>query len=423
MFALFTSRTGSLNGLPASTTSYLHKDHLGSVAAITTADGALAERLAYDPWGKRRHIHATPGKPDTRDAIVGVRTDRGYTEHEHLDEIGVIHMNGRIFDPLIGRFMSADAVIPDPFDLQSYNRYSYVENNPLRNTDPTGHESEDGGDSGDGDSGDGDGGRCSRSDYSGSSGLGGGFYRGDKYNNIDHFSDISSSLDTQTESINNKTENVATLKESPGSTFFGSLFGDNVGVLAATVSQNNVNPVTGLIENFKGDNLASKTILAAASTASNFVTPGSAAIKAEVTLAVDVAKGPVKEVVETVVKKVDEAVDAVKTTVVEATKTVQNLVFRSASGTPDSMTPRLGDVNGLSASNSLANALPGKNQVIDVSKLNNLCAVCDNPKTGHVSIMPKDPTQLQGWMNSRGGTKVHPLTKELMDAVVGTKKK
>lgn len=87
------------------------------------------------------------------------------------------------------------------------------------------------------------------------------------------------------------------------------------------------------------------------------------------------------------------------------------------------MTPRAIDDKGLSAADRLANALPGKNQIIDTSKLKSLCAVCDNPKTGHVSIMPKDASQMQGWINSRGGTEVHPLTRELMDAVVGTVKK
>lgn len=138
-FALFTSRTGTLNGLPATTTSYFQHDHLGSIAAISDETGAVTERLAYDPWGKRRNINTTPGNPDSLDTLVGLQTDRGYTEHEHLDEIGVIHMNGRVYDPLIGRFMSADSVIPNPYDLKDFNRYTYVLNNPLSMGDPTGH--------------------------------------------------------------------------------------------------------------------------------------------------------------------------------------------------------------------------------------------------------------------------------------------
>ena len=50
-----------------------------------------------------------------------------------------IHMNARLYDPTIGRFLSADTIIQDPYDSQSYNRYSYVRNNPLKYVDPTGH--------------------------------------------------------------------------------------------------------------------------------------------------------------------------------------------------------------------------------------------------------------------------------------------
>jgi RHS repeat-associated protein len=146
VFALFTSRSGTLNGLPATTTSYFQQDHLGSIAAITDETGAVTERLAYDPWGKRRNITTFAGTQDKLDVLVGIKTDRGYTEHEHLDELGVIHMNGRVYDPLIGRFMSADSIIPNPYDLRAFNRYSYVYNNPLKLFDPTGHDPEGGDD-------------------------------------------------------------------------------------------------------------------------------------------------------------------------------------------------------------------------------------------------------------------------------------
>jgi len=100
-----------------------------------------------------------------------------------------------------------------------------------------------------------------------------------------------------------------------------------------------------------------------------------------------------------------------------------SLIYRSASGTPSSMTPRPVDTKGLSAANSLANALPGKNQIIDTSKFTSLCAICDNPATGHVSIKPKDMRVMQSWIESRVSTAIHPLTQELMDSVVGTVKK
>ena len=89
--------------------------------------GTVIERLAYEPFGKRR---AADGASDPTDAIKGVTADRGFTGHEHLDDLALIHMNGRVFDPLVGRFLSADPHVQSVADLQSYNRYSYVANNP-----------------------------------------------------------------------------------------------------------------------------------------------------------------------------------------------------------------------------------------------------------------------------------------------------
>lgn len=135
-FALYVKREGTLNGKPATSISYFHHDRLGSIAAVSNEAGAIVERMAYDPWGKRRY---PSGTNDKLDDIYGVTADRGYTMHEHLDEMGVIHMNGRVFDPLIGRFMSADPFIQSPFSLKSFNRYSYAWNNPSQGTDPTGY--------------------------------------------------------------------------------------------------------------------------------------------------------------------------------------------------------------------------------------------------------------------------------------------
>ncbi len=65
-------------------------------------------------------------------------TERGYTGHEHLDKVKLIHMNGRVQDPIVGRMLSPDPVLGDLADPQSLNRYSYVRNNPLGLVDPTG---------------------------------------------------------------------------------------------------------------------------------------------------------------------------------------------------------------------------------------------------------------------------------------------
>jgi RHS repeat-associated protein len=115
--------------------NYWHKDPLGSVVAVTNASGAVLERMAYDAWGKRLNANGTT---DPNGVLNPASTDRGFTGHEHLDELGFVHMNGRIYDPLLGRFLSPDPHIQAEDLLQNYNRYSYVLNNPLRYTDPSG---------------------------------------------------------------------------------------------------------------------------------------------------------------------------------------------------------------------------------------------------------------------------------------------
>ena len=71
-------------------------------------------------------------------SLIESSVNRGFTGHEHLDEVGLIHMNGRVYDPEIGRFLSADPFVQAPDDTQSLNRYTYVKNNPLSYTDPSG---------------------------------------------------------------------------------------------------------------------------------------------------------------------------------------------------------------------------------------------------------------------------------------------
>ena len=95
-----------------------------------------ARRLSYDVWGKRR---VPNGAADPNGLLSGINTEHGYTGHEHMDEVGLINMNGRVYDPLIARFMSADPSIQSPGNLQSYNRYTYGWNNPLNSSDPSGY--------------------------------------------------------------------------------------------------------------------------------------------------------------------------------------------------------------------------------------------------------------------------------------------
>ncbi len=113
---------------------YFHKDHLGSLTEVTDKDGQIVEENSYDAWGRRRN-------PDdwTYDNIPSMHiTDHGFTGHEHMDAFSLINMKGRIYDPVIGRFLSPDRYVQAPTNTQSYNRYSYCMNNPLNATDPTG---------------------------------------------------------------------------------------------------------------------------------------------------------------------------------------------------------------------------------------------------------------------------------------------
>jgi RHS repeat-associated protein len=118
---------------------YLFADHLGSVEVITDQTGATAganvDRTSFDAHGKRRD----PANWQT--AVlgpVGHTTKRGFTGHEHVDRLGLVHFGGRLHDPELGRFIQADPFVEDDA-TQGLNRYSYVLNNPLTLTDPSGY--------------------------------------------------------------------------------------------------------------------------------------------------------------------------------------------------------------------------------------------------------------------------------------------
>ncbi|MEM6649825.1 MAG: RHS repeat-associated core domain-containing protein, partial [Pseudomonadota bacterium] len=93
------------------TKSWFVADHLGSISVITDETGSVVERLAYDAWGKRRNADGTD---DTGGILTSDTTPRGFTGHEMLDDTDLVNMNGRIYDPSIGRFLSADIYIQDP---------------------------------------------------------------------------------------------------------------------------------------------------------------------------------------------------------------------------------------------------------------------------------------------------------------------
>jgi RHS repeat-associated protein len=105
--------------------------------------------MSFDTFGKRRDP-ATWAAISTPPGAASI-TDKGYTDQQELDGLGLIHMEGRVYDPVLGRFVSGDPFIPDLYNSQSLDRYAYVNNNPMNHTDPTGFDPADSSDDNTGD--------------------------------------------------------------------------------------------------------------------------------------------------------------------------------------------------------------------------------------------------------------------------------
>ena len=133
--AIHTRRSG---GSPASDTVYVHQDHLGSPELITNASGGEVLRLSFGAYGERRDGSDWDGAVSSADLTkIGNTGRHGFTGHEHLDAVGLIHMNGRVYEPVAGRFLGADPILSLGLS-QDVNSYSYAWNNPLNVTDPSG---------------------------------------------------------------------------------------------------------------------------------------------------------------------------------------------------------------------------------------------------------------------------------------------
>ena len=109
--------------------SWLHTDHLGSTSVATNSSGyeITGSRAKYMPFGEERQV-------STADL-----NDRGFTGHIEDDYIKLVYMNARWYAPGLGRFLSADTIVPEPGNSQAWNRFAYVNNNPVNFLDPTGH--------------------------------------------------------------------------------------------------------------------------------------------------------------------------------------------------------------------------------------------------------------------------------------------
>lgn len=113
---------------------YLLRDYQSSIVAVVDQSGTIMEKRLFDAWGNIASVQDGAGN-----ILAGLTVlDRGYTGHEHLQSIGIIHMNGRLYDPKLHRFMQPDNFVQDPYNTQNYNRYGYCWNNPLKYTDASG---------------------------------------------------------------------------------------------------------------------------------------------------------------------------------------------------------------------------------------------------------------------------------------------
>ena len=141
---------------------YIHKDYLGSFETVTDEFGQVVEKLSFDPCSVKPGFRKRCA-PETLVELIPTalahregcrrrnptnwtynnipetyRFDRGFTGHEHLDNFDLINMNGRVYDPWLGRFLSPDNYVQSATYSQNFNRYSYALNNPLKYTDPSG---------------------------------------------------------------------------------------------------------------------------------------------------------------------------------------------------------------------------------------------------------------------------------------------
>jgi RHS repeat-associated protein len=132
--AIYSRTTGGVNAL-----HYVREDHQGSVAAILNSDGTSYVKESFTAFGARRSACTWSG-PLTNGNLTKINavTRHGYTWQTALGSMGLNDMNARIQDAVTGRFLSPDPTISNPGFTQSYNRYSYVYNNPLSYSDPSG---------------------------------------------------------------------------------------------------------------------------------------------------------------------------------------------------------------------------------------------------------------------------------------------
>ena len=102
-------------------------DHLGSIVRVFDEDANVVFKAKYDAWGVQEC------------EINSISLRRGYIGQEEMPEFGLVNLNARLYDPMLGRFISPDNFVQSPENSQNYNRYAYCINNPLKFSDPSGN--------------------------------------------------------------------------------------------------------------------------------------------------------------------------------------------------------------------------------------------------------------------------------------------
>ena len=114
----------------------IFRDHSGTMTHLLNSTTDWLDEYSFGAWGRRRDkdnwTYNLSGEP-------ALFAGRGFTAHEHLEDFKLINMNGRLYDPVVGRFLSPDPIVQSPDFTQGFNRYSYALNNPLKYTDPSGY--------------------------------------------------------------------------------------------------------------------------------------------------------------------------------------------------------------------------------------------------------------------------------------------
>lgn len=376
---------------------YLLADHLGSTSIVTNETGAVVDQQGYDAWGDRRVATGTSaGADDPTNIIRPTSTSRGFTGHEQLDQgrLGLVHMNARIYDPTLGRFISGDPTVPKVYNSQTLNRYSYVLNSPLDATDPTGYRPL--------------------------------TYTGDVTFGFLEKPDLAHAANGDSGYPIPLTTTIGQPVQAADSA--NKVNGDS-GISTVVVSGKRLYPAITMSSYYDFSSYITAITLQPAKKTTTQVIHETRVQNYRHVILRPLSSGRVESQVPDLLLLLmgipgEGELTSLAMTRVASGFEVDGLIYRSASGTAQSMTPRLIDINGLSAATTLeSKALSGKIQIIDTSRLKDLCAVCDNPVTGHVSIFPRDMGSMPGWIKSRGGSEIHPLTQELMNAIVGSTRK